>query len=199
MNPVTLFKLFFMPTKGWQDLLSTQPTMPRLFLLHVVPFSLIPSLMLYIAGINNSVPLLKIMPSGNMLLVAVAFYVIQLIAVPIMATILRQLGEVAEVHPSYKDAFILAAVAPTPLWLAPIFLIVNNTLVILAIFTLAMMAAFGIIFYGLPTLLNVKDEGRALMYYGGIVIAGMVASAFLVLCVLVIWGSLQGLNLAPAR
>jgi hypothetical protein len=198
MNPVTLFKLFFMPTKGWQDLLSTQPSIPRLFMLHVIPFSLIPSLMIYIAGMNNSFPLLEIMPSSNMLLVAVSFFVIQLIAVPIMATVLRQLGEVAEVHPNYKDSFILAAVAPTPLWLAPVFLIVPNILFILAIFTLAMMAAFGIIFYGLPTVLNVRDEGRALFYFGGIVMAGMVASAFLFLCVLVIWGSLQSLQFAAA-
>lgn len=196
MNPVTLFKLFFMPTKGWQDLLSTQPSIPRLFMLHVIPFSLIPSLMIYIAGMSNSFPLLEVMPSSNMLLVAISFFVIQLIAVPIMATVLRQLGEVAEVHPAYKDSFILAAVAPTPLWLAPVFLIVPNILVIFAVFTLAMMAAFGIIFYGLPTVLNVRNEGRALLYFGGIVMAGMVASAFLVVCMLVIWGSLRTLQFA---
>ncbi|MBU3737034.1 MAG: YIP1 family protein, partial [Methylobacterium sp.] len=135
MNPVTLFKLFFMPTRGWQDLLRTRPSVPRLFMLHVIPFSLIPSLMIYVAGMNNSIPLLQEMPSGNTLVVSVSFFVIQLIAVPIMASILRQLGEVADVHPSSRDSFILASVAPTPLWLAPVFLVVPSTTVILVVFT----------------------------------------------------------------
>lgn len=195
MHPVTMFKLFFMPTRGWQDLLRTQPSVPRLFMLHVIPFSLIPSVMLYIAGINHSIPMLEQMPSGNILLVSVAFFIIQLIAVPVMAIVLRQLGEVAEVHTNYRDSFILASVAPTPLWMAPVFLVVPNTLVILVVFTLAMMAAFGIIFYSLPTLHNIKDEARALYYYGGIVMAGMIASASLVLSVIVIWGSLLRLHL----
>ena len=198
MNPVTLFKLFFMPTRGWQDLLRTRPSVPRLFMLHVIPFSLIPSLMIYVAGMNNSIPLLDVMPGINILLVSISFFIIQLIAVPVMAIVLRQLGEVAEVQPNYRDSFILASVAPTPLWLAPVFLIVPNTLVILAVFTLAMMAAFGIIFYSLPTLHNIKDEARALYYYGGIVMAGMIAYASLVLSIVVIWGSLQRLDFAIA-
>lgn len=194
MNPVTLFKLFFMPTRGWQDLLNARPSVPGLFMLHVLPFSLIPSVMIYVAGINNALPLLQELSSGRLALVAVSFYVIQLIAVPVMATVLRQLGEVADVHPSYKEAFILAAVAPTPLWMAPLFLWVPNLLVIMAVFTLAMMAASGIIYYGVPAVFNVRNEDRAMLYFGGIVMAGMIASAFLVVCALVIWGSLQGLQ-----
>ena len=198
MNPVTLFKLFFTPTRGWQDLLSTQPSIPRLFMLHVVPFSLIPSLMFYVANMNNTFPMLEALPGNKMLLVAVSFFVIQLISVPIMATVLRQLGEVAEIRASYRDSFILASVAPTPLWLAPVFLFVPNLLLILGVITLAMMAACGIIYYGVPTLFKVSDEGRAMFYFGGVVMAGMIASAFLVVCALVIWGSLQGLHFAVA-
>lgn len=32
--------------------------------------------------------------------------------------------------------------------------------------------------YRLPTVLNLRNEGRALLYFGGVVMAGMVASAF---------------------
>ena len=198
MNPVTLFKLFFRPTQGWLDLLRTQPSIPRLFMLHVIPFSLIPSLSLYLAGVHHSLPLFEALPANKMLLVAASFFVIQLIAVPFMATVLRQLGEVAEIHPSYKEAFILAAVAPTPLWMAPLFLWVPDLRVVLAVFTLAMMAACGIIFYGVPTLFKVKDEGQAMFYFGGVVVAGMIASAFLTVCVLVIWGSLENLTFSGA-
>ena len=50
MSISTLFKLFFSPTQGWQALISKRAPVHRLFLLHVVPFSLIPPLMIYMAG-----------------------------------------------------------------------------------------------------------------------------------------------------
>lgn len=196
MNPVTLFRLFFTPTRGWQDLLSSHPSIPRLFMLHVIPFALIPSVMIYLAGRNNTLPILELLPDSKLLLVAIAFFIIQLIAVPVMAMVVRQLGEVAEIHPSFRDSFILAAVAPTPLWMAPIFLAIPNTLILLAVITLALMASAGFIYYGVPTVFNIKEEGHAMLYFGGILIAGVVASGFLMVCTLVIWGGLQNLQFA---
>jgi hypothetical protein len=199
MSPVTLFKLFFKPTAGWEALIAGQPSMHRLFLLHVIPFALIPSVMIYIAGIKGTLMFFDLLPDSKLLLVALILFLVQLAVVPIMATIVRQLAEIADVHPSYHQAFILAAVAPTPLWMAPIFLVVPSIMVNLAVTSLAMMAAAGFIYYGVPTVFRIKEQGHVYLLFGAILMAGVVAWGFLMVCTLVVWGSVQNLNfvLAP--
>ena len=196
MNPLTLFRLFFMPSKGWKDLMQSQPSIHRLYLSHVIPFALIPPLMIYIAGRTHSELFFDLLPGNKLIIVSVAFFLVQLVVVPAMASIVRQLAEVAEIHPSYKDAFILAAVAPTPLWMAPIFLMVPDILVNIGVTSLAMMASAGFIYYGIPVVFKIKEQGHALLLFGAILIAGVIAWGFLMICTLVVWGSVQNLQFA---
>ncbi|ADQ84453.1 MULTISPECIES: Yip1 family protein [Methylovorus] len=193
MHPLTLFKLFFAPVAGWQSLLQGQPSIHRLYLLHVIPFSLIPAAMLYIAGSAHSFAFLELMPGNKLLLVSIAFFIVQLVVVPIMASIVRQLAEVADIHPTYRESFILAAVAPTPLWMAPIFLLVPDIYVNLAIASLAMMASAGFIYFGIPTIFNIRDSGQSALFFGAVFMAGVIAWGFLMICTLVVWGSIQNL------
>lgn len=196
MNPLTLFRLFFTPTRGWQDLMQSQPSMHRLYLLHVIPFALIPPIMIYFAGNNHGEMFLGLLSDSKLLIVAIAFFFVQLVVVPAMASIVRQLAEVAEAHPPYKDAFILAAVAPTPLWMAPIFLLVPDILVNIAVTSLAMMASAGFIYYGIPVVFKIKEQGHALLLFGAILMAGVIAWGFLMVCTLMVWGSVQNLQFA---
>ncbi|ROH85519.1 DUF1282 domain-containing protein [Pseudomethylobacillus aquaticus] len=198
MNPVTLFKLFFTPSRGWRALLDSKPSVHRLYLLHVIPFSLIPPLMIYLAGNNHSELLFKLLPGNKLLLVALAIFIVQLVAVPVMASIIRQLAEIAEIHPPFKDAFTLAAVAPTPLWMAPVFLLIPDFSVNIAVTSLAMMAAAGFIYYGIPEVFNLREQGHALLLFGGILMAGIIGWAFLMICSLLVWSSVQSLDFAPA-
>ena len=196
MNLSTMFKLFWTPTNGWRELLASSPSIPRLFLLHVVPLSCIPTLMILYAGKSQDAFLLvDILSTTKMMYVGTVFFLVQLIAVPIMALIIRHLGEVADINPTYQSAFTLAAVAPTPIWLSSVSLLAPNFLVLVFVGTLALMASGGLIFYGLPEVFDIKNKENAIMYFGGLVVAGMIALVFLMLSTLVIWGSIQNLNL----
>lgn len=196
MNLTTLFKLFWSPTAGWRELLERKPSIPRLFILHVVPLACIPPLMIFYAPKSTDTFLLVDMLSPHKLaLVGLIFLMVQLMAVPMMALIIKQLGEIAKIQPSYQSAFTLAAVAPTPLWLSALILFVPNFLVLVTLGALALMASGGLIFYGLPVVFGIKDKDNAVMYFGGIMIAGAIALAFLMLSTLVIWGSLQNLSI----
>ena len=199
MNPITLLKLFFTPTKGWEALIQSQPSLHRLYMLHVIPFSLIPPLMIYIAGNNHSEMFFDLLPGNKLIIVSVAFLLVELVAVPAMAVVVRQLAEVAEIHPSYKEAFTLAAVAPTPLWMAPIFLIVPSILVNILITSLAMMASAGFIYYGIPTVFKIKEQGHALLLFGAILMAGVIAWGFLMVSTLMVWGAVQNLHFATGH
>jgi hypothetical protein len=198
MHPLTLFRLFLSPTQGWRDLMEDRPSIHRLYLLHVIPFALIPSLMIYIAGQKHSQRFLDLLPGNKLIIVAVAFFLVQLVIVPAMASIVRQLAEVAEIHPSYREAFTLAAVAPTALWLAPLFLTIPDILVNIGITSLAMLASAGLIYYGVPTVFGIEEQGHALLLFGAILMAGVITWGFLMICTLMVWGSVQNLQFAVA-
>ena len=198
MHPLTLFRLYLSPTQGWRDLMKDKPSIHRLYLLHVIPFALIPSLMIYIAGDNHSQRFFELLPGNKLIIVAVALFLVQLVIVPAMASIVRQLAEVAEIHPSYKQAFMLAAVAPTPLWLAPLFLAVPDILLNIGITSLAMMASAGLIYYGIPAVFGIDEPGHALLLFGAILMAGVITWGFLMVCTLMIWGSVQNMQFAAA-
>lgn len=196
MNPLNLFWLFASPAKGWSRLVHSKPSIPRLYLTHVVPFSLIPPLMIYFAGSKYGGQMFPALSDSQLLLVAVILFVVELAIVPVMGVIVRQLAEVAEIHPSYHDAFTLAAVAPTPLWIAPIFLFIPSALLNLVMVSLAMIATVSLIYYGIPTVFRLKERGHAILMFGAVLTAGTVAWVFLMVSTLVVWGSIQNLQFA---
>jgi hypothetical protein len=194
MHPLTLFSLFATPARGWSHLVHSKPTIPRIFFFHVVPFSLIPPLMLFLAGGKYGGQFFPTMGSNKLLVIAIVLFLVELAAVPVMAILIRQLGELGEVHPSYRDSFLVAAVAPTPLWMAPIFLLVPSALVNVVIVSLAMMATAGLLYYGIPVVFRMKEQGHAVLVFGAVLISGTVALGFLMVCTLVVWSSVQNLQ-----
>ncbi|HEY9278301.1 MAG TPA: Yip1 family protein [Methylotenera sp.] len=195
MSLLNLFWLFFVPTKGWRHLMQAKYSMHRLYFLHVVPLSLIPPLFIYFEAGNYAVDLLPVLSKAQLLLVATILFIVELVAVPLMGLILRQLAEVADAHPSYHDAFTLAAVAPTPLWLVPIVFLIPNMLVGLIALTMALMATVGFIYYGIPSVFRIKERGHAMLLFGAVLTAGVIAWVFLMVATLVVLGSVQNLRI----
>jgi len=193
MSLINLFWLFFVPTKGWRHLMQSKLSMHRLYLLHVVPMSLIPPLFIYFAAGKYAGELLPVLSNSKLLLVAAILFVVELAAVPVMALIIRHLAEVAEIHPTYHDAFTLAAVAPTPLWLAPITFLIPDMTVNLIALTMALMATVGFIYYGIPAVFRIKERGHAILMFGAVLTAGVIGWALLMITSLVVLGSVQNL------
>ncbi|MDD2833456.1 MAG: Yip1 family protein [Methylotenera sp.] len=195
MSILNLFWLFFAPNKGWRHLMQSKPSMHRLFLLHVMPMSLIPPLFLYFAASQYAGGLIPILSAPKLLLVAVVLFVVELVAVPLMGIVIKQLAEVAEIQPSYHDAFIFAAVAPTPLWLAPVaFLIFSDVVLSVIALVMAMMATVGFVYYGIPAVFRIKDRGHTMLMFGAVLTAGTIAWVFLMVSTLVILGAVQNLQ-----
>lgn len=176
--------------------MASQPSMHRLFLLHVLPFSMIPPVMIYFVGKSHTILFFDLLPGSRLILVSLILFFVQLVVVPVMASIIRQLAEIAEAHPTYRESFILAAVAPTPLWMAPIFLVVPDIIVNIGITSLAMMASAGFIYYGIPTVFKIKEQGHVHLLFGAVLMAGATAWGFLMISTFVIWGSVQNLQFA---
>lgn len=195
MSLLNLFWLFVVPNKGWRHLMQSRLSMHRLYLLHVVPLSLIPPLFIYFAAGNYAGDILPVLSQAQLLLVSIILFIVELVAVPLMALLLRHLAEIADSHPSYHDAFTLAAVAPTPLWLVPIVFLIPNMLVDLIALTMALMATAGFIYYGIPTVFRIKERGHAMLLFGAVLTAGIIAWVFLMVATLVVLGSVQNLKI----
>lgn len=176
--------------------MASQPSMHRLFLLHVLPFAMIPPVMIYFVGKSRTILFFDLLPGSKLILVSLILFFVQLVVVPVMASIIRQLAEIADSHPTYRESFILAAVAPTPLWMAPVFLVVPDIIINIGITSLAMMASAGFIYYGIPTVFKIKEQGHVHLLFGAVLMAGATAWGFLMISTFVIWGSVQNLQFA---
>ncbi|MCB5187617.1 YIP1 family protein [Methylobacillus caricis] len=193
MNPLKLLKLLVSPNAGWSELVESQPSLHRLYLLHVVPLALIPALVLYtVSRYQMQTTLLH----HEVVMMALAVFLVQLVVIPAMASIVRQLAEVAEIYPSYRQAFTLTAIAPTPLWIATLFCLLPNLALNIFITVLAMISSAMLVYCGVPVIFNISDKKDALLLFGAIAMAGIIAWSFLMVCTLMVWGSLQSLPFA---
>ncbi len=193
MNPILVFKLFATPSKGWKEVVKKGPPVHQLFIFYVVPLALIPAIIIAHADKTPTWDLLKLINPHSLPLVGTALFVIQLIVVAMMAVVMRQLADLADTKVNFKSAFTLAAICPTPLWLSAIALLIPNSLIVITAVCLAMMASVGLMYYGVPQIYKLRNQGQAMLLFGGILIAGVVAMGFLMVATLVIWGSLQNL------
>jgi hypothetical protein len=188
MNPFALPKMMFSATEGWDAVMRLHPSTGKMLGFFVVPFSLLAALMVYYAGATYGARFLPHLTAQNMQVIAAIFFVAEIVAVLVMAFIIQLLGEVVEIQPRYSEAFVLAAIAPTPLWLATLFFFVPSVEFNLVIGALAMTAAAGLIYNGVGPLFRLDDKGKVLLLAGSIFAAGMVAWVVLMVLTLLVWG-----------
>jgi len=188
MRPLIFPKIVFLHEAGWHWLMGVHPSVTRLYLLYVVPLSVIPPVMLLYAWYAYRQTLLTEVSLSQALLMCVILFLVELAAVPAMGAVFQRIGEIADVQLPYRDAFALAAVAPTPLWLAPLSLLVPSLLVNVVILALALAASGLLIYRGVPRVFHVDDASMAMLLAGSLIAAGLVAWVGTMVLAFVIWG-----------
>ncbi len=178
MNTHNLPKMLYSYREGWQDLIQVHPSVARMFTLYVMPMSLIPPVMFVYSMLVTPGAVFPVMPemgAGEAVAVAAAFYVASLAMVALMASIIQQMGDVVEVRPMYEDAFILAAVAPTPLWLSAFALFIPSAWVVGVIVAAAWVASAALIYHGVYPLFKLEDRSKARVMGSFVLMAGVIA------------------------
>lgn len=188
MNPMMFPKMLSSHAEGWDWLMRMHPSVAKMYLAWVVPMSAIPpAMLLYAWHAYSDAPLLEISQNQALLLAAI-FFVSELVMVPIMAAVVQRIGEVAEAHAPYHDAFALAAVVPTPLWLMPIALFVPSVVFHAVMMLLALAASAALIYQGVDRVFRLPDEGHSLLAAGSVLAAGLVAWVLMMVLAFVSWG-----------
>ncbi|ODU39443.1 MAG: hypothetical protein ABS92_13415 [Thiobacillus sp. SCN 63-374] len=187
MSILHIHKLFVASPEGWNEFARIQPSAIKLFVLLVVPFSLIPPLMLEYAGQHLGAAMFPDTAGQAWSIAALFFLIAELITVPLMAWAIKSVANSKGIDSNYHDAFMLAAVAPVPLWLSSLVLFSDQIALIIAMVVLGLAGSVVLIFRGVGSILKV-EEG---------IVAFDIAYTVTALG-LVVWVMLVMLGLVPA-
>lgn len=182
---------------GWEDLDRHRHSHRWYFRSLVAPMSLLPPAMYIYAQVMHpgsvfplSVPAL----SGTQLLTqAFVFYAMQMAMVGYMAMLIQRMALARDHDPGYDGCYALAAIAPVPLWLSSLSLLVPNTAFVVAMVLVAWAASFALLRHGVRPLLHVRDAKTAHYIANVVTLAGVAAwiallvVAALVFSVLLAW------------
>ncbi len=186
MNLVSLSKLPFSTTHGWPELEKIHPGLLKVFAFVVLPLSLLPPLMLYYAGSNYPEVFIKGAVNKAWGEIAVLFFLAEMLTFLGMGWLIKQVAESNRLKIDYHDAYLLAAIAPIPLWASSLGLLVPS-LAFNAVLSLAALGlACGIIYHGVEGLCHTLEDMAAAVIVQAVIGAGLIAWALL-LAMVMLW------------
>lgn len=184
MSPSQMPKMILSFHGGWDDLIRIHPSIARIFVLVVLPLSLLPPAMIYFAGGNYGDVFAAGVSPETWQASAAIFFVAELLTVPLMAWLIHLVSRANNVAAGYHECFTIAAIAPIPLWLSSLVLFVPNLAVGVAVGGLALLCSLGLTYRGVYALLRMHDDIRALQMASVVTGAGLLAWLLLMQIVL---------------
>ncbi len=170
----------------WDTFTHAHMSVLKLFFLWALPLSIVPPAMFYYAAVTYGSQLLQLTET-QLLTVVLLFFIVELAMTFIVATLIQYTGRVIDIAPDFEDAYKLAVVVPTPLWLAPLFLFIPSFILNITVAALALVLSGLLIFYNVPPILKAEEKEHVLLS-GSILAVGMVAWAVLMYITLLSWG-----------
>lgn len=191
-------KMFYSYSEGWSELQRIHPTMAWLFVLYVMPLSLLPPAMvtysMEVAPGSVFPALVPALSTSEAVAVGIAFYIAQLLMVWLMASIIQDMGELVDTTPGYHDSFMLAAIAPTPLWLSSLALFAPSAWVVGIVVAAAWLGSAALIFHGVCPLFGITDHGKGRLMGYFVLALGVVAWLALLVVLALVLSIIVGLR-----
>ncbi|WP_416138503.1 YIP1 family protein [Halomonas sp. HK25] len=159
MNLITVVRLPFTRSVGWKELQQRHPSIPLLAWAIVLPMSLLPPLLLYYAGTHYGDEFVAGFADREWRFITTILFLAELLTFFVMGWLIHAVvNGTRELSIDYHDAYLLAALAPLPLWSSAIMLLIPSLL----LNALAVLVALGIscilIYHGLQALCRRTDE-----------------------------------------
>lgn len=185
MSLLSLAKLPLSADEGWPDLVRIHPGILKVFLLLVLPLSLLPPAMLYFAGTHYPEVFGPAAHQRDWALVATAFLAAELTTFTLMGWLIKQVGNTNGLAIDHHDSYLLAAIAAVPLWLSSLSLLVPNLIFNAAVSTLALALSCALLYQGLQALGRKREAVVATEAVQIVIGAGLIAWALLLVLALV--------------
>ena len=178
------------------DVNKTMPGVASLMLGYVIPLSLVTPVMLSIVVRQYPKLFTDLLPGDRLYIVVFALFVLQVVAVPLMALIVKHLSEMVGVIPSYKEALLVTAVAATPCWLVALFYLVPSFAFNIVMHAVSAMLAALLVYLGVRNVFGLERRGARIMLTTAIVATASLAFGVLLVSTLMLWGQVQQLQFA---
>jgi hypothetical protein len=165
MSLFSLAKLPLSADHGWPELARRQPAIGKVFLLLALPLSLLPPLMIYYAGTHYPEAFVPPTPQRDWVAVAAVFFLAEIASFLGMGWLIKQVADSNALAINFHDAYLLAAIAPVPLWLSSLGLFFPDLATNVVLSLIAMALSCALLYHGLQALGRRRE---------GVVAAGMV-------------------------
>jgi len=176
------------------------PGVATMMLGYVIPLSLVTPVMLSIVVRQYPQLFTDLLPGDRLYIVVFALFVLQVVAVPLMALIVKHMSEMIGIIPSYKEALLVMAVSATPCWLVALFYLVPSFAFNIVMHAVASCLSAFLVYLGIRNVFGVQRRGARIMLTTAIVATASLAFGVLLISTLMLWGQVQQLQLAvPAN
>jgi len=188
-----------------------------MFLLYVLPLSAIPPLMFYYAGTHYDV-LLATLAERQIVIIGLVFFAAELVMTFFLAAFIEGLGNAAFriMHTRYemlsypvpeetsagvlmqlrkvdfRDAYTLAAISPTPLWLVSLALFIPNIGAVATLGAFALILSLYILYSATPWVLKIEGKGEGILMGWILLTTGMIGWATMMYLTFLTWGYVTG-------
>ncbi len=162
MSLVSMPRLLISESDGWREISLLHPSVTRLAFYYVAPMSLIPAAMYAYSELiypGTVFPLLEpVLSLHELAIVGGVFFAAEIVMVYLMAGLIQRVAESIDIVVSYQRTFTLAAIAPTPLWLASLVLFVPSVWAGTLVVAIAWMGTVALIRNGIRPLIGLEDK-----------------------------------------
>jgi len=175
MNILTFPGMVISSKTGWPELEKVHPTIIKVFALLVLPLCLIPPAMLYYAGTNFGDAFIVGYSSKPWAGIAGSFFLAEIATFFAMGWFIKQVAQNHKVEIVAQNAYLIAAIAPVPLWLSSFGLFISSLPVNIAISLIALACSCGLIYHGVFALCHMDEEVKAMSITYTVMSAGLAA------------------------
>jgi hypothetical protein len=161
VSPLHYVKMVTSFHEGWDEVSRLHPTVVTTFMLIVLPLSLLPPTMLLYAGFDHPLSYMLNAPLSRWKMVAAAFFVTELLTVPLMGWVIKSMASTLQIKPHFKDTFLLAAIAAIPLWLSSLALAIANMWLMILAVVIGLLISASLLYHGSYAILQLKDDEEA--------------------------------------
>lgn len=170
--------------KGWPEIERIHPNLAKLYAFIVLPLSLLPPAMLYYAGTQYPESFLHQASNKNWGMIALAFFLTEILTLLFMGWLIKQLADSNSLSIDYHDSYLLAGIAPIPLWLSSLGLFVPSLGFNAIVSLFALGVSCGVVYHGIEGLCHTQEDVTAGSIVQTVIGAGLVAWALLLMWVI---------------
>ncbi len=181
MNLTSLSKLPLSSMEGWPELEKIHPGLLKLFAFVILPLALLPPSTLYYAGTYYPELFFAGAAGKDWTRISAVFFLAEMATLCGMGWLIKQVAETDGLRVDYHDAYMLAGIAPIPLWLASLGLLVPSLAFNVILSLVALGLSCGIIYHGIEGLCHTREDVTAASIVQTVIGAGLVAWALLLM------------------